>query len=262
MSLDDPCLPSGWRLQAFEVLDSTNAEALRLAADGATERTAVWARWQEAGRGRQGRLWESPAGNLYVSFLLCPDVAPAEAAQLGFVAALAVTDTVSGLLPNAAVALKWPNDVLLDGEKVAGILLESVAGPRGGVRAIVVGIGINVVAAPSQARYPTTSLHAAGAATTLDAAGVLEVLAAAFAEWVARWEAAGFQPLREAWLARAKGLGQMIEARLPEATLRGRFEDLDRDGTLLLRQADGGLRRVTAGDVYVTSGEEAHASRH
>ncbi len=88
------------------------------------------------------------------------------------------------------------------------------------------------------------------------------MLAAAFAEWVARWEGAGFQPLREAWLARAKGLGQVIEARLPEATLRGRFEDLDRDGTLLLRQADGGLRRVTAGDVYVTSGEEAHASRH
>ena len=120
----------------------------------------------------------------------------------------------------------------------------------------------NVAAAPCQARTPATSLHTAGAPATLDDHGVLEALAAAFAEWVERWEETGFRPLREAWLARAIGLGAAIEARLPEATLRGRFEDLDRDGTLLLRQADGRLCRVTAGDVYVTSGEEAHASRH
>jgi BirA family biotin operon repressor/biotin-[acetyl-CoA-carboxylase] ligase len=259
---DEPCLPPGWKLRAFEALDSTNAEALRLAAAGTRGRTAVWARWQSAGRGRRGRVWESPTGNLYVSFLLRPDVAPAEAAQLGFVAALAVADTVSGLLPGAEATLKWPNDVLLDGEKVAGILLESAAGPRGGVQAIVVGIGINIAAAPRQARTPATSLHAAGAPAALDDRGVLEALTVAFAGWIERWERAGFQPLREAWLERAIGLGEAVEARLPETILRGQFEDLDHDGTLLLRQADGRLRRVTAGDVYVTSGEGAHASRH
>jgi BirA family biotin operon repressor/biotin-[acetyl-CoA-carboxylase] ligase len=255
-------MPPGWTLRCHETLDSTNAEGLRLAAAGGADRTVVWARRQSAGRGRQGRVWESPDGNLHVSFLLRPGVAPAEAAQLGFAAALAVAETISALMPDAGVALKWPNDVLLDGAKVAGILLESAAGPGGELQSIVVGIGVNVAAAPEQARTPATSLKAAGSPAMLDDRYVLERLAATFAAWVERWRRSGFAPLRESWLARAKGLGEVIEARLPEATLRGRFEDLDRDGSLLLRQADGRLCRITAGDIYLVKEEEAHASRH
>jgi len=262
MTTGAPPMPPGWTLLAYDVVDSTNAEAARLAAAGAVERTAVWARRQSAGRGRQGRVWESPEGNLHVSFLLRPDVAPFEAAQLGFAAALAVADTLSALMARAEVALKWPNDVLLNGAKVAGILLESVAGPCGEVKSMVVGIGINVVAPPHQARYPATSLHAEGCDAGLDDRCVLEALTTAFAGWLECWQARGFAPLRDAWLARAKGLGEVIEARLPEATLRGRFEDLDGNGGLLLREADGRLRRITAGDVYLTNEDGAHASGH
>ena len=126
-STQRPALPPGFRLAALETVDSTNAEALRRAEAGAPDGTFVWARRQEAGRGRQAKPWSSPAGNLYTSLLLRPACAPARAAELSFVAAVAVADTVADLLGPAgpAVSCKWPNDVLVDGAKISGILLES-----------------------------------------------------------------------------------------------------------------------------------------
>jgi BirA family biotin operon repressor/biotin-[acetyl-CoA-carboxylase] ligase len=244
-------LPAGYRLAAHQTIDSTNAEAARLARDGAPDGTVVWAKRQTAGRGRHGRRWESPGGNLYCSLLLRPDALPAEAAQLTFVATLALGQALDGVRPAGSnLAFKWPNDVLLDGRKVAGILLESSGSRDGQVDWLVVGCGLNVRYFPQDVSgYPATSLCAAGVA----APEIGELLAAfvrAFALWRVRWQGEGLGPVRDAWLARAVRVGGDITVRLPGDDLRGRFMGLDASGALLLDLPDGSRRTVTAGDVF------------
>jgi BirA family biotin operon repressor/biotin-[acetyl-CoA-carboxylase] ligase len=244
-----PSLPSFFSLAAHDCLGSTSDEAKRLAEDGAAPGTLVWALEQTGGRGRLDRRWISPRGNLFASIVLRPAAAPARAAELGFVAALAVADTVRPFLPDTVtVALKWPNDVLAQGGKIAGILLEARSGLSGAVDWVVVGIGINVSAAPVGALYETSCLGAlAGAAPSVGA--VLERLAGAFVSRLESWEQDGFAPTRQAWLAQAQGLGGKLEIRQGGETLTGRFLDLDSDGALLL-ETPTGMRRVTAGDVH------------
>ncbi|HLI21472.1 MAG TPA: biotin--[acetyl-CoA-carboxylase] ligase [Stellaceae bacterium] len=243
-----PELPSFYRLVARERVASTSDEAKDLAAAGAPAGTLVWARAQSAGRGRQGRGWISPAGNFYASLLLRPAVPIAIAAQLGFVAALAVSDACLALAPEAAIALKWPNDVLLDGRKLAGILLESQASAGGALDWLVIGIGINLATYPTDADYRATALSATGADAAPET--MLETVAAALLDWYGRWQdGAGFAAIRSAWLARAAGLGQAICVRLPGSTIEGRFAGLDTDGALLLDSA-AGRRRIAAGEVF------------
>ena len=225
-------------VQRHARLGSTNDEALRQARDGAPGGTVVVAARQDAGRGRQGRNWASPPGNLHASFLLRPAVPPARAAEIGFVAALAVAGALDGFVPGAR--LKWPNDVLLGGAKVAGILSERVDA------AVVVGIGVNVAHAPPAMPYPVASLAGHGATATVDA--VLAALVAQMEQGLARWEANGFAAVRDAWLQRGPALGQALQARLGARTLAGSFAGLDVDGALLL-DTPGGRRRVVAGDV-------------
>jgi BirA family biotin operon repressor/biotin-[acetyl-CoA-carboxylase] ligase len=232
--------PAGYRLIRHNRIDSTNSEARRLAEAG--ERGPVWitALSQTAGRGRRGRVWDSAVGNLAATLLVGP--VPARCAQLSFAAALAVADTAAHFAPRAAVTVKWPNDVLADGRKLAGILLESGNGW------LAVGIGINLTAYPEGTEFPATSLAALGAAPpSPDAA--LTLLAARFAHWYDLWMEQGFEPLRIAWLARAGGLGMPIRARLPRAEHRGVFAGLDADGALLLNQ-QGALRVISAGEVF------------
>jgi BirA family biotin operon repressor/biotin-[acetyl-CoA-carboxylase] ligase len=241
-------LPSFYHLVGHERIASTSDEAKSLAASGAPAGTLVWARTQSAGRGRQGRGWVSPPGNLYASLILRPAVPAAVAAQLSFVAALAVGDACLAQAPDAAIALKWPNDVLLAGRKLAGILLESQANPAGTLDWLVVGIGINLATYPVDVDYPATALSATGADAAPET--VLAALAAAFLLWHQRWrEGAGFATIRSAWLARAQGLGQPIRVRLPGSTLEGVFAGLDTDGALLL-DAAAGQRRIAAGEVF------------
>lgn len=243
-----PSLPSFYRLVSHERIASTNDEAKALAAAGAPAGTLIWARAQSAGRGRQGREWVSPPGNLYASLILRPAVPIATAAQLGFVAALAVAEACRGEAPDAAIALKWPNDVLLAGRKLAGILLESQASADGNLAWLVLGIGINLATYPVGVEYPATALAATGADAAPEA--VLAALARAFLVWYERWhDGGGFAGIRSEWLARAQGLGEPIRVRLPGATLEGRFAGLDNDGTLLLDMAIG-RRRIAAGEVF------------
>jgi BirA family biotin operon repressor/biotin-[acetyl-CoA-carboxylase] ligase len=243
-----PALPSFFSLAAFDRIDSTNEEALRRARAGAPEGELVWAREQTGGRGRRGRAWSSPAGNLYLSLLLRPGVPPAEAAQLGFVAAVAIAEIFHGLLPpKRRLRCKWPNDLLVDGAKVAGILPEAEAAGRS-VEALVLGMGINLASHPADTPYPATSLQAAGA--RVDVEGLLEILAGRLLGWYRRWQEEGFAPVRARWIDFAAGLGQPIEVRLESATLRGRFAALDASGALDLELADGAHRLVTAGDVF------------
>ncbi|MSO92169.1 MAG: biotin--[acetyl-CoA-carboxylase] ligase [Rhodospirillales bacterium] len=247
-----PSLPPAYRLVALETIDSTNAEAKRLAAQGeesAPDGTLVWALAQTAGRGRRGRRWESPEGNLYCSLILRPEVSVARAAELAFVAALAVYDTIGSLCsPGQSAACKWPNDVLLNGRKVSGILLESQSRADGGLDWLVLGVGINVESAPAQAEFPATALHREGD-THIGVVDVLEGFARHFLVWTNRWLDDGFRPIRENWLWRAAGKGETIRVRLDRETLEGTFEDIDERGALVLG-LPGTVRRIAAGDVF------------
>src|SRR6185437_7137121 len=171
---------------------------------GAGEGTLVLAREQSAGRGRRGRTWISPPGNLYCSLVLRPACAAPAAAQLGFAASLAVAEAVAHFLPSAvSVTCKWPNDVLVAGSKVAGILLQSRAGGSGALDWLVLGIGVNLASHPGGTEYPATSLAAASAAEVTPKA-MLPILAERLLAWYEAWRApAGFAAVREAWLARA-----------------------------------------------------------
>lgn len=235
------------RLLTFESIDSTNEEARRRAIAGAPEGTAVAAAVQTAGRGRQGRSWQSPRGNLYCSLILRPESRAAEAANLSFAAALAVADSIAPLLPDGVdLRFKWPNDVLLDGKKVAGILLESEF-EGNGLRWIVIGVGVNVASFPPGTEFPATSLAAAGCKAVLD--DVREDYFDHIRAWYARWRDEGFAQIRAAWLARAWGLGEMLQVRMGKEQIKGRFLDLDESGALVL-EAEGVRRMITAGDVF------------
>ena len=235
-----PVLPDGWTLVALRSVGSTNDEAIRLADSGAPEGTVVWAREQSGGRGRRGRNWASPVGNLYSSTVLRPGCMAQRAAELGFVAALAVGDLVP---KDRTVRLKWPNDVLVDGGKVAGILLESAIGQDGQVEHVVAGIGVNVTFAPQlpEMRYPGAALGG-----TVEAA--LEGLARALANRLAQWRRDGFETVRREWLAKAGPLGAEVDVRLGEGLVRGRFAGLDREGALLLDTAEG-PRKIVSGEL-------------
>lgn len=238
-------LPQGWRVLAFEVLGSTNDEAKRLAGEGAAHGTLVTARRQEAGRGRRGRGWSAPEGNLYVSAVLRPRRPGAALAQLSFAVALAAAEALPRFLPaGVEVAVKWPNDVLLDGAKAVGILLETE-----GADWVVAGVGINCLHHPEDTPYAATSLAAKGAASASPAL-VLGAFAERLAHWTERWEADGFAAVRQAWLARARGVGGPVTVRLADETLEGVFAGLDADGVLLLELPDGSRRGIGAGDVH------------
>jgi BirA family biotin operon repressor/biotin-[acetyl-CoA-carboxylase] ligase len=230
-------------------IDSTNAEARRRAEAG--ERGPVWiaALLQTAGRGRRGRAWDTGEGNLAATLLFQTDKPPAEAAQLSFVAALAVSDLAHAFVPPALVSLKWPNDPLIYGRKASGILIESGQHPLGGLW-VAVGVGVNLVHAPDIPERPATSFAEHMSRPAPSPQEALDILARAFAAWQTVWEREGFAPIARAWTARAHGLGEPCEARLPEETVSGIAQGLDVDGALRLRLPDGRERRITAGDVY------------
>lgn len=254
MSVAQPRLPPACRLLSYDRLGSSNDEAKRLAREGADGWTVVWAREQFAGRGRRGRNWIGAPGNLYVSIILRPDCSPAMAAQLGFAAALGVGEAVAAVAPQGAtLRYKWPNDVLLNGRKVAGILLESEMTAAGALDWLVAGIGLNIDGHPTtEMAYPVTSLRAE-AFTGIDAAMMLEGVVRHFRRWVDCWLSDGFAPVRDAWLRSASGLGETITARLDREQLTGRFAGIDGDGALLL-ETPAGERRITAGDVFPAHG--------
>jgi BirA family biotin operon repressor/biotin-[acetyl-CoA-carboxylase] ligase len=241
-------LPGPFRLIAYETIGSTNDELKRLAREGAGEGLVITAARQTAGRGRRGRSWTSPSGNLYSSILLRPQCRAATAAQLGFVSALGVADAIGELAPAVGLHCKWPNDLLANGKKVSGILLETEMVSSDQPDFVILGIGINLVSSPRDTPYPATSLAEEGA-PRITPAMMIAALIRHFAGWLTTWQQDGFAPIREAWLSRAMGLGEPIQVRLERDTLHGRFVDLDNDGALLLDMPSGS-RRVAAGEVF------------
>ena len=245
-------IPQPFTVHAFDSVESTSTEAKTLADAGAPHGTVVWARAQTAGRGRYSRQWVSPPGNLYVSIVLRPQVAALRTAELGFLASLAVAETAEHFLPAGPLArLKWPNDVLLDGGKIAGILLEGEFDGQQ-IAFVVAGIGINVASCPENPAYPATSLHALGG-DQATAADVLPVLLTRLSNWLERWAApidcnGGFAPVRAAWMKRAARLGETITVHIGNQPTEGVFNGIDNTGALLLHTAQG-LRRIAAGEV-------------
>ena len=230
----DPRLPPAYRLVAFDEVGSTNDEAKRLAEAGAEDGTLVWAKSQHSGRGRRGTSFVSPPGNLYATMVLRPDCAPLEAAQLSFVAALGVSDALGRFAPPLSeIAFKWPNDVLLNGRKVAGILLESSMTAPDRLDWLIVGIGVNLISAPDDTAFPATSLRDEGCGK-VDVGEALENLCRHFLTWANRWLDDGFAPVRQAWLRQAKGIGEEININLHDESLACRFVDLDEGGSLIV----------------------------
>ncbi|MSP81565.1 MAG: biotin--[acetyl-CoA-carboxylase] ligase [Alphaproteobacteria bacterium] len=231
------------------VVGSTNDEAARCAREGAPDGTVILATAQSAGRGRRGTTFVSPPGNLYLSLVLRPERTPAEACQLGFVVALALAETVAAFAPpGTRVALKWPNDVRANGAKIAGILLEAeTLGAR--LAWVIAGAGLNIASHPNGVAYPATSLAALGAGAVAPERAA-DHLVTALLTWRDRWLADGFAVVRDAWLARAHGVGEDVRVNLDGESFVGRFADLDADGALLVALANGRQRRVTAGDVF------------
>ncbi|MGB5837304.1 MAG: biotin--[acetyl-CoA-carboxylase] ligase [Albidovulum sp.] len=244
--------PEGVARHVLAEVDSTNSEAARLA-PGLTKATWILAHRQSAARGRRGRAWASPEGNLS-STLLMPFVgAPADAALRSFVAALALADALGAVCgPGANIALKWPNDVLLNGGKVAGILLEST-GQGGSTHHLVVGIGVNLAAAPPAetvepgAVLPVSVLGETGVVVAPEA--FLPYLANAFAHWETQLSTHGFSEVRAAWLVRAAKLGQPLTARTGSEVIEGIFETIAEDGMLVLTTPNG-PRKIPAADVF------------
>ncbi|MGL5008676.1 MAG: biotin--[acetyl-CoA-carboxylase] ligase [Paracoccaceae bacterium] len=241
--------PAGVARVVLPVVGSTNAEA----AARAPGPTWVLGLEQTAGRGRRARAWASPRGNFHASLVMTPGGAPGQVALRSFVASLALRDALVAVTgADRAFALKWPNDVLCNGGKIAGILLES-AGAGAGVAHLVIGIGVNLIAAPDAALIepgavaPVTLLAETGLRVTPEA--FLDALAPAYAAREAQFLQGGFAGVRADWLAHATHLGQPIRARAGAATHHGTFETVDEDGALVLMTATGRLA-ISAADVF------------
>ncbi|MEA2979111.1 MAG: BirA family transcriptional regulator [Alphaproteobacteria bacterium] len=248
MQLDPTAKAAGVRLIAHDTIGSTNAEALRLARDG--ERGPLWvtAKSQTAGRGRRGRSWVSEPGNLYASLLLTDPAPPERLPELSFVTALALHDAIGGRIPGLAsrVVLKWPNDLLIDRNKFAGILAE------GEGKAVAIGIGVNCVHHPDGTEYPATDLATAGVRTSPES--LFAPLTAAMIGRLAQWDrGAGFAAIRADWLARAAGLGKPVRVKSGDGEVVGQFDTIDETGRLVVRLADGTMQTVAAGDVFLAA---------
>ena len=256
-------LAAGYRLFSYDAIGSTSDEAAALARSGDTGRVWVAATEQTAGRGRRGRLWHTPPGNLAASVFVQTDVAISRAATLGFVAGLALHEALARTAPALAIemaldgaggrtgglALKWPNDLVAgNGAKVAGILLQAVS-LSGGRIGIVAGIGVNIVTAPRGLEAPATSLDALGCHVAAEALFV--ELAEAWVAYERRWDnGRGLETIRSLWLERASGVGGPVAVRTDAGVTSGVFETIDEEGCLVVRAVDGSARRVTAGEVH------------
>jgi len=257
---------AGYRVESFETIGSTNAEALQRAGDGDPGQLWIVSKKQESGRGRRGRAWATPEGNLAATLLATGRYELSRAATLGFVAGLSLSDALDAVMPAGSIAiaidgavgraasararieLKWPNDVLADGAKLAGILLESTVLPDGRFAAAI-GIGVNVVSRPDDLPYPATSLRELGA--KIDAESLFLALSDAWIANAADWdEGRGIAAIRGRWLDRAAGLGGEVAVKVDGAVVRGVFETIDEDCRFVIRGRDGSLTRISAGDVH------------
>ncbi len=248
--LSEKTIAAGYRVKEFETIGSTNAQALQDAQVGAE--SAVWyvTKDQRSGRGRRGREWSTQTGNLAATLLLIHDYPLDVAATLSFVAGLSLVQAVETLLPDSETRfqLKWPNDVLGDGAKLSGILLESAL-LKDGRKALVIGIGVNVLHSPEGVPYAVTSLRQCG--YTGNAETLLHRLAERFAENFQVWNGgAGIDLIRTNWLTHAARLGEVIRIQSGGELLEGTFTTIDSQGHLVLSLPQGRKEIISAGEIF------------
>lgn len=242
-----------YHLLTYDELDSTNEEARRLAEGGGAHGAFIWTHRQTAGRGRYDRAWISQDGNLFVSVLLSPECDLEQLSQLSFVAAAAAHASVSPLLADSELSLKWPNDLLLEGNKLAGLLLQSfeTETEEGGRRRwVVVGLGMNIERAPADMELPATCLKQAGV-ELISAKIVLSRFIHHFIEWYELWQEDGFEPVRKYWTNHSAHKDEALQVLVGEEFLHGQFAGLDEVGNLLLRPEGGEVMTIAAGEVLL-----------
>ncbi len=240
-------------VEVFDEIDSTMLEARRRAESSALGPVWLIAKRQTAGRGRRGRAWASLEGNLLATYLFATQEPPTQIVLLGFAAGVAIAESIDDVLGPGRAALKWPNDVFIDGAKAAGIMLDS--GSLGGERTwVALAFGVNLAAAPDGVNQPTVSLRDAlpPDAPAPEPLVFFKAVRPRLETWAARIVSEGFEPLRGAWLARAHGLGQVARVVQGEQTLEGRIAGLSPRGELEL-DTDTGRRFIAAGDVFLSN---------
>jgi BirA family biotin operon repressor/biotin-[acetyl-CoA-carboxylase] ligase len=249
----------GYRLETFEQLGSTNDEAMARARAGDPGRLWIVAEAQSAGRGRHGRNWASPRGNLYASLLLVEPGPREHAPELGFVAGVALAETLHAILGyDARLTLKWPNDLVFDDAKLSGLLLEAATTPEGHF-ACVIGFGVNCASHPQGLAYPTTDLAALG--RQCGPREVLLPLSEAMDRWLSRWaQGANFSDIREAWLRHANYVDCLIRVTTGASSVEGIFRTIDAAGRLVIETATGRVT-VDAGDVFLLNRQVGEAAR-
>ena len=262
--LPPTAVSAGYRLEVFDTVDSTNERALERARTGDGGRLWLVSKNQQQGRGRRGRPWQTRQGNLAATLLLISEGGLKHAATLGFVAGLTLADALRAAAPDISFGvgvdggsvsgergrfeLKWPNDVLVEGAKLSGILLESAI-LDGHRFALTIGIGVNIVAHPDDTPYPATSLAALG--SSCDAERLFLALADAWIDNERLWAGpGGLKAIRQRWLEQAAGLGSQVAVRIEGAVVRGVFETIDEECRFIIRKNDGGQVAVAAGDVH------------
>jgi len=247
MSITTHSLVEDFHLLSYQELDSTNEEAKRLAVGGASHGAFVWGKSQTAGKGRSGREWVSKQGNLFVSVLLSPDVALKHYQEVSFVAALAVKEMLEPIVGDEyELSLKWPNDVLLDGKKIAGILLESVSIDNKDW--LIVGVGLNVDSFPKKVRYPATCLTQSGV-QIISAKIALSRFIHHFVGRYDMWIKEGFAPVRLAWCDSGYRFGKQVAMESGDEHIEGIFADINDDGAMVVKTQSGELREIVAGEM-------------
>jgi BirA family biotin operon repressor/biotin-[acetyl-CoA-carboxylase] ligase len=243
-------IPPLYELVMHDSIDSAASEARRLALSGADEGTLVWVKEQTAGRGRFDHQWFSEPGNLHCAIILRPDEPMAVAGQINYVAAVSLATAIAGLVtPMTELRYRWPNDLLLNNLKMAGILLDSCVVNNGNVESLVLGVNVNVKSHPKDLDDSAANMHADGFSKSTDAE-LLESFSRNFLSWINRWAEEGFGPIGKAWIQRANGIGQPIELQLAKEVVSGEFVELDSEGALVVKLADDARRKVTVAEFF------------
>ncbi len=244
-------LPRSISLHTFDVIGSTNEKAKEMSVDGAGDWTVIWSRAQNNGKGRFGKKWISPVGNLYLSILLKPNYNLEACSKISFLAAVAVKEAIkNSVIPESTISFKWPNDVLLNNKKVAGILLESSFKANAKkVDWLVVGVGINVKNFPENVDYPATSLENQGA-ENINVQQIMEKFIKSFIKLQKQFDDSGFAEIRKKWLESAEGKNKTIKIKTAQKIIAGTFKDIDEDGLLVIKTDDGKMKKISAGEVF------------
>jgi len=242
-----------WRVSVYETVESTQDHIHEKVLEGEPEGLVVQGLQQMGGKGRHGNQWSSPIGNLYMSILLRPEKSLMQAGEMAFVIGLALSEAMNPYIdPNKHdKRLKWPNDILVDGLKISGILIEADSNDQGDLNALVIGMGVNIFMAPDLA----VSISKISEKPIYINVFRDEVLAS-IARWYKRWQEKGFAPIREAWLKQAYGVGDEITARLPNETFQGTFKTINEQGAIVLELSDGTEKTINAADVHFGHKEE------